>query len=128
MAVLDKFLNVMFDKDAEAVVLETGKRVVLGFESGRHPVTKDPINTPKILNLVREIIPEAMQSELEGGEGRLTFGYLLNDHRVDAAIDRVGTSVTVVLSPAKRQSTDAISVPAEALLMESPVADAVTPP
>ena len=54
MAVLDRFLNVMFDKDAEAVVLETDKQVVLAIESGRHPVTKDPINTPKILNLVRE--------------------------------------------------------------------------
>ncbi len=90
MAVLDRFLNVMFDKDAEAVVLETGKQVVLQIESGRHPVTKDPDDTPKILNLVREIIPEAMQPELEGGEGRLTFRYLLNDHRVDAEIDRVG--------------------------------------
>ncbi len=37
MAVLDRFLNVMFDKDAEAVVLETGKQVVLEIESGRHP-------------------------------------------------------------------------------------------
>ncbi len=126
MAVLDRFLNVMFDKDAEAVVLETGKQVVLEIDSGRHPVTKDPINTPKILNLVREIIPEAMQPELDGDEGRLSFGYLLNDHRVDAEIDRVGDSVTVVLSPAKRRSTAAISVPAEALLMESPAAD-VTP-
>ncbi len=127
MAVLDRFLNVMFDKDAEAVVLETGKQVVLEIESGRHPVTKDPVNTLKILNLVREIIPEDMQPELEGGEGRLSFGYLLNDHRVDAEIDRVGDSVTVVLSRAKpRRSTAAISVPAEALLMESSAA-AVTP-
>ena len=101
MAVLDRFLNVMFDKDAEAVVLETSKQVVLEIESGRHPVTKDPVNTPKILNLVGEIIPEAMQPELDGGEGRLTFRYLLDDHRVDAEIDPVGDSVTVVLSRAK---------------------------
>ncbi len=83
MAVLDRFLNVMFDKDAEAVVLETGKQVLLEIESGQHPVTKDPINTPKILNLVREIIPEAMQPELDGDEGRLSFGYLLNDRPLE---------------------------------------------
>ncbi len=126
MAVLDRFLNVMFDKDAEAVVLETGKQVVLAIESGRHPVTKDPINTPKILTLVREIIPESLQPELDSREGRLTFGYLLDNHRVDGEIDRVGDSVTVVLSPAKpRRSTAAISVPAEALLMETPAAAVV---
>jgi twitching motility protein PilT len=121
MAVLDRFLNVMFDKDARSVVLETGKQVCLEIDEGRHPVTKDPINTPKILNLVREIMPEGMQPELDGGEGRLTFAYLLNDHPVDAEIDRSGEDITVVLSPAKpRRSTAAVSVPAEALLMETP--------
>jgi twitching motility protein PilT len=129
MAVLDRFLNVMFDKDARSVVLETGKQVCLEIDSGQHPVTKDPINTPKILNLVREIMPEGLQPQLDGGEGRLTFGYLLNDHRVDAEIDRVGESVTVVLSPAKpRRSTAAVSVPADALLMESPADTAAHPP
>ncbi len=127
MAVLDRFLNVMFDKDARAVVLETGKQVLLQIDDDRHPVTKDPVNTPKILHLVKEIMPAGMQPELDGGEGRLRFDYLLNDHRVDAEIDRVGENVTVVLSPAKpRRSSAAISVPAETLLMESP-ATAVAP-
>ncbi len=127
MAVLDRFLNVMFDKDAQAVVLETGKQVLLQIDDDQHPVTKDPVNTPKILHLVKEIMPAGMRPELDGGEGRLKFGYLLNDHRVDAEVDRVGENVTVVLSPAApRRRTAAISVPAEALLMESPAA-AVAP-
>ncbi len=127
MAVLDRFLNVMFDKDAQAVVLETGKQVLLQIDDDQHPVTKDPVNTPKILHLVKEIMPAGMRPELDGGEGRLKFGYLLNDHHVDAEVDRVGENVTVVLSPAApRRRTAAISVPAEALLMESPAA-AVAP-
>ena len=69
MAVLDRFLNVMFDKDARAVVLETGKQVLLQIDDDRHPVTKDPVNTPKILHLVKEIMPAGMQPELDGGEG-----------------------------------------------------------
>ena len=120
MAVLDRFLNVMFDKDARAIVLENGKHVLLEIDGGRHPVTKEPVHTTKILDLVREIMPEGMQPQLDGGDGRLTFGYLLDNHRVDAEIDRAGENVTVVLSPAKpRRSTAAISVPAEGLLMES---------
>lgn len=127
MAVLDRFLNLMFDKTAHGIALETDKQVLLKAADGRHPITKESLNTPRIVGLVREIMPEGMHSELDGGDGRLAFGYLLGEHRVDAEIVRIGDRITALLTPArKRRSTAAVSVPAEALLMEK--TPAASPP
>ncbi len=122
MAVLDRFLNLMFEKEAQGLVLETEAQVLLNFDGGKHPISKDPLTTPKILGLVREIMPQGMRPQLDGGDGRLAFGYLLGDHRVDAEVARSGDQITVVLAPARRRhSSAAISVPAEALLMDKTV-------
>ena len=119
MAVLDRFLNLMFEKDAHGLVLETEAQVLLKSDGGKHPISKDPLTTPKILGLVREIMPEGMRPQLDGGDGRLAFGYLLGDQRVDAEIARTGDLITVILAPAReRRSSAAVSVPAEALLMD----------
>ena len=116
MAVLDRFLNVMFEKQARAVLVETGRQVVLDLDGKQHPVTKDPVSTSKIVSLIKEIMPEGMHPQLEEGDGRVSFGYLCDGRRVDVEFDRVGTTVTVELAPAKpRRSTAAISKPAEVL-------------
>ena len=128
MAVLDRFLNLMFEKEAQGLVLETDRQVLLKSDGGKHPISKDPLATPKILGLVREIMPQGMRPQLDGGDGRLAFGYLLGDHRVDAEIARTGDLITVVLAPARqRRSSAATSVPAEALLMDKTPARASAP-
>ena len=92
---------------------------MLDTAAGKKPVTKDPTSTQKIIGLLKEIIPEGMVSQLEGGEGRVTFGYISEGNRVDVAADRSGLTMTAILNPAKpRRSTAAVSVPAEALLMD----------
>jgi twitching motility protein PilT len=116
MAVLDRFIDVMFEKDARAVVIETGKQVRIEIGDREHPVTKEPVATPKILTLIREIMPEGMHPQLESGEGRLSFGYICNGRRVDVEFDRVGKAITAELTPARpRRSSAAVSRPVEGL-------------
>jgi twitching motility protein PilT len=128
MATLDRFISVMFEKEASAIVLETDQPVMLETAAGKKPVTKDPTPTAKIIGLLKEIIPEGMVSQLEGGEGRVTFGYISDGNKVDVAADRVGQNISATLNPAKqRRSTAAVSMPAEALLMENPGGAAAPP-
>ena len=120
MAVLDRFITVMFDKQAAGVHVQTGQPVMLEISGAKKPITKDPIGTPKIISLVEEIMPEGMHPQLEGGDGRVHFGYITDGNRVDVETDRSGQSIHVVLTPAKaRRSTAAVSAPAEAMMMES---------
>jgi twitching motility protein PilT len=116
MAVLDRFLNVMFDKNGAAVLLETGKRVQLDLNGSRHSVTKDPVSTTKIETLLKEIMPEAMHSQLANGPGRVAFAYLCDGRQVDVETSRMGETITAVLSPAKTQRASAeMAVPAPAM-------------
>ncbi|NIM51626.1 MAG: PilT/PilU family type 4a pilus ATPase [Gemmatimonadales bacterium] len=120
MPVLDRFISLMFEKDAAALILKSDQQIVLDLEGAQRPVSKDPVPTPKLMGLIKEIMPQGMQPQLDSGDGRLAFGYATGDRRVDVETDRTGVSVTAVLSPAKpRRSTAAISMPAEELLMET---------
>jgi twitching motility protein PilT len=129
MAVLDRFINVMFEKGASQIIIETGQPVALELGGARHPVTKDAVTASKATGLIREIIPEGMQAEFDAGDGRTSFGYILDDNRVDVEVTKSGTSVGATIAPARpRRSTAAISMPAEALLMETPAESAAPAP
>lgn len=120
VATLDRFIEVMFDKQASSLVLESDKPMALDTPAGRKAVTKEAVDTAKIVALLKEITPPAMVSQLENEEGRQAFDYELNGRRVDVETDRAGSSIVATIVPAKpRRSTAAVSVPAEALLMES---------
>ncbi len=128
MAHLDPFLQVMFDKQAQSLALESGQQVMLEVHEQRHPITKEPLSGPQVLGLLKEIVPEGMWPQLEGGDGRVTFGYACQGRQVDVQTDRAGETVTATLAPAKpRRSTAAISMPAEALLMEPAPATPAAP-
>jgi twitching motility protein PilT len=121
MAVLDRFLDVMFEKNGNAVVLETGQRIQLDLDGARHPVTKDPVSTAKIVTLLKEVMPEAMHPQLSNGAGRVAFAYLCGQRQVDVETDRSGESISAVLSPAKpKRSSAELTMPSEALLEEVP--------
>ena len=119
MATLDRFISLIFEKGAEKLVLSSDQPITLHVGSAPRPVTKDPLTTQKILALLREIIPEGMRQQLDE-DGRLAFDYTADSNRVDVEVDRSGGTVGAVVAPARsRRSTAAVSMPAEALLMET---------
>lgn len=123
MATIDRFVSLMFEKQGTALILESDKPVMLEIQGSRRPATKDAVPAGKLLALIKEIMPQGMQEQLDAGDGRLVFGHEANGHRVDVETLRSGPGVTMTLTPAKpRRSTAAMSMPAEALLMNVPAA------
>lgn len=57
MATLDRFIEVMFDKQASSLVLESDKPMALDTPAGRKAVTKEAVDTAKIVALLKEITP-----------------------------------------------------------------------
>jgi twitching motility protein PilT len=118
VAQLDRFIQLMHDKRASALLLEAGRPVQLELGGQRRPVTKDVLKPAHVVGLLREIIPEGMRPQLDGGDGRLAFGYAVDGTRVDVALDRAGDAVRATITPARpRRSTSAVSRPAEGLRM-----------
>ncbi len=114
MAVLDKFIQAMFEHGASALRLASGQMVVLEVDGSDRPVTKDPLPKPQIMALVREIAPDGMREHLEA-ESRMAFGYAVDGKRVDVEIAHMGQEVVISVAPAKpRRSSAAISMPMEA--------------
>ncbi len=123
MAKLDRFIALMFEKDGTEITLGSDCPVTLELGGKARPITKDPVGTPQLLALLGEIIPEAMRAQLEGGDGRLAFGYSVDDRQVEVETDRSADQISATIRPARpRRATAAVSMPAEALLMEKPAA------
>ncbi len=119
MAALDKLITHLFEKQGTALVLESGSPVMLDIQDRRWPVTKDAVSANQVLALVREIVPEGMRPQLDEGDGRVAFGYVIDDKRVHVETDRAGPRLQAVITPARaRRSSAAISMPADPLLME----------
>ena len=93
MATLDQPIDFIFQKQANALVLETGQQMMLEFEDSIRALTKESLSTTQIVKMIREIMPEGMHPQLESGDGRLAFGYLTEEHRVDVELDRTGPSI-----------------------------------
>ncbi len=120
MAVLDKFIQAMFDATASSLKLQSGQSAAMDVNGAARAVTREPLAKPKIMALVREIAPEGMRDHLEG-ESRMAFGYVADGKRIDVEIVHAGDGVTVTLAPARaRRSSAAMSMPMEA----KPAADA----
>jgi len=129
MATLDRFISVMFEKQGTAVVVENDKMVSIEIQGQLRPVTKEPVPAAKVIALIKEIMPAGMHGQLDQGDGRLAFGYILNGSRVDAETMRAGASVSLKMVPATaRRSSAAISRPAEALLMTTPAEPSAAAP
>jgi twitching motility protein PilT len=127
VAVLDKFIQVMFDQGAGRLVLATGAAVTLDVDGAERPVTRELLTTPKVMGLVREIAPEGMKDHLDA-ESRMAFGYAVDARRVDVEIIHMGADVQVVISPARaRRSSAAMSMPMEAVSAAAAAAAAAAP-
>jgi len=121
MATIDRFIALMFEKQGTALVLESDQPIMLELQGVRRPVTRDAVSAAKVISLIKEIMPPGMHEQLDAGDGRLVFGHVADGKRVDAETVRSGPAVTLMLAPAQpRRSTAAMSMPAEALLMNAP--------
>ena len=128
MAALDPFISLLFEKKGTALVVESEKPVTLEIQGVRRPVTKDALGSPKVIALIKEIMPANMHQQFDHQEGRLAFAYSFDGKKVEVGTARQGASISAVLGRSKnRKSTASMSMPAEALVMESPAA-AVTAP
>ncbi|HEY2805123.1 MAG TPA: type IV pilus twitching motility protein PilT [Gemmatimonadales bacterium] len=128
MAVLDKFIQAMFDSSGTQLKLQSGQNASMEVNGAQRPVTREPLTKPKIMQLVREIAPEGMRDHLDA-ESRMAFGYLADSKRIDVEILHVGDGVTVTLAPARaRRSSAAISMPMEARMGGDAAAPAAEAP
>ena len=123
MAVLDKFIQAMFESSASALKLQSGQPVALDKNGDSKPVTRDALPKAKIMPLVREIAPAGMKDHLDA-ESRMAFGYAVDGKKVDVEITHeAGDAVTVMVTPARqRRSSAAMSMPMEAKLGEGAAA------
>jgi twitching motility protein PilT len=121
MPALDRFISLMFEKQGTALVVENDKPVQVELQGTLRPVTKDPIAGPKVMALIKEIMPAGMHAQFEHEDGRLAFGSILNGNRIEAETTRNGPAISARMGPAQaRRSTAAVSRPAEALTMNQP--------
>src|SRR6185503_7244561 len=130
MPALDRFIALMFEKQGTALIVENDKPVLVEIQGTPRPLTKDPVAGPKVMALIKEIMPAGMHGQFEHEDGRLAFGYILDGKRVDAETTRVSAdgSIHARIGPARaRRSTAAVSRPAEALTMSPPPAAPAAP-
>jgi twitching motility protein PilT len=114
MAVLDKFIQAMFDNKASALKLQSGQSVMIEVNGADKPVTKDALPKPKVMALVREIAPDGMKDHLDA-DSRMAFSYAADGKKIDVEILHTGDDVLVTLMPARqRRSSAAVSMPMEA--------------
>jgi len=128
VAVLDKFIQVMFEQDAGRLTLHSNAAVVLDIDGTEKPVTRESLTTPKIMALLREIAPDGMKDHLDA-ESRMAFGYAVDGKRIDVEILHMDTDVQVTISPARaRRSSAAMSMPMEARSPTAPAPAAAAAP
>src|SRR3990170_1777244 len=106
MAVLDKFIQTMFEHSASGIRLASGAQVILEVDGADKPVTKDPLAKAQIMALVREIAPDGMKDHLDA-ESRMAFGYAIDGKRVDIEILHMGDDVQVSISAARPRRSSA---------------------
>ena len=73
MAQLDRFLAAMSEYKAEALVLEQNRAPAFRFVSGTKPVSRQVLDTDRILTLISELTGEQFTADLPGG--RQEFDY-----------------------------------------------------
>ena len=74
MAQLDRFLAAMTEYKAEALVLEQDRAPAFRFVSGTKPVSKQTLDTERILALISELTGTPLPSDLGGGAHEFQYG------------------------------------------------------
>lgn len=74
MAQLDRFLAAMTEYKAEALVLEQDRAPAFRFVSGTKPVSKQKLDTERILALISELTGSTLPPDLGGGAHEFEYG------------------------------------------------------
>jgi twitching motility protein PilT len=74
MAQLDRFLAAMSEYKAEALVLEQDRAPSFRFVSGSKPVSRQTLDTNRILALITELTGTTVPDDLEGGIHEFEYG------------------------------------------------------
>ena len=78
MAQLDRFLSAMVSHRASALRLDEGVLAELEIAGASRPVTKSPLSSAQVLQLLREVAPAASGEALGAGQPA-SFGYVSDD-------------------------------------------------
>ena len=98
VAQLDRFIQVMHDKRADALHLSAGKALSLAAQGGARALTKEPLTDAQVIALVREIAPPALAAGV-GPTSRLNFLYAAPSGAVDVELTGGPQGMLAVLRP-----------------------------
>ena len=95
MAQLDRFLAAMSEYKAEALVLEQNRAPAFRFVSGTKPVSRQVLDTDRILTLISELTGEQFTADLP--RGRREFDYDNNGMHFSGSVDSESGGIIAVI-------------------------------
>ncbi len=123
MARLDRFIQALFDRRAQGLVLAPGKPAALLTDAGPQPATRDPLTPAQYLPLVREIASAAEGSRLDG-QVPVSFRYAYTAGPVTVEVIPEPDGPRVLIRPAQEPAAPAAPVPVTPAPVQAPRATA----
>ena len=96
MARLDKLIQLLFERGADALRLTSGHPAALQQNGSSRPLTRDPLTDAQIVSLMREIAPAAVAEQVAAGAA-LTFAYAAPSGPVEAEVTPGSGGLQVLL-------------------------------
>jgi len=96
VARLDKLIQLLFERGADALRLTSGHPAALQQNGGSRPLTRDPLTDAQIVSLMREIAPAAVAEQVAAGTA-LTFAYSAPSGSVEAEVTPGSGGLQVLL-------------------------------
>ena len=123
MARIDQFVDALYQRGADRVVLATGEKAALVFGDKVRPVTASVLHAKLVTSFPREIVPPELSQEV-GQDGEHHFAYESPSGAVTVGVHRGAGSVRVELTPSDPPAVERVAEPAPA---STPVALPVAP-
>jgi twitching motility protein PilT len=98
VARIDRFIEALFERGADNLVLASNERAELGFADGARPITSSRLQTKLLSNFLAEIVPEALSGEI-AQEGEHGFAYAGPHGTAQVAVTRSGETLRIEVMP-----------------------------
>lgn len=99
MKLLDKFIAVLFERDADALVVAPNQPVRIQSGERTDPLTRQPVTPAQIGKILNGSVPEAMSAQVARGE-RVTYPYQSPAGPMTVTVEPGSEGPSVVLRPA----------------------------